>query len=463
MSGHRPLPPRPSLESERKHAKKLLRELRAGAPEAASRATLLPGGARDPATLQLSDAQLIVAREYGFASWPKLVGYYTTWRRHELVGPRWESYDLAWYETQAGQWLIKHQRRLPGAAHMLASLVPRFYGMTDDQIHAAEVTLDDARLIVARMLRLPNWEALVEWVATERAPSREKVQASPYGQAVATIQDGDIDALERLATAHPEVFEPEYRGGPMGARLISSAWHAERKNPGERATAVTGWLVARGVDEAAVATELLHRRMFPRPALGDVTFFLSRGADPAWIPPDGIGLLERMLLSSWDPAPVDFVATLVPAPRTLWAAAGLNDVEGMRPFLGAHGQVTDAAREHRPDLLAVGLQLPPRPGASDLEILCEAFYFAGVLQRAGVMDLLLAHGLPIDHAPWGTPLLNFAVGNRMIRLVELLVERGADCDKQGFMPSMTARDLAAERLKDHPDDERVQRIAEVVG
>ena len=53
MSRH--LPPNPSLEHLRKQAKELLRELQPRDPE-----------------LQLAEAQHTLAREYGFASWPKL-------------------------------------------------------------------------------------------------------------------------------------------------------------------------------------------------------------------------------------------------------------------------------------------------------------------------------------------------------------------------------------------------------
>lgn len=66
----RPLPPRPNLEFERKRAKKLLRALHGGDADALARASDV---AMPP--FQLAHAQLVVAREYGFASWPRLVQY----------------------------------------------------------------------------------------------------------------------------------------------------------------------------------------------------------------------------------------------------------------------------------------------------------------------------------------------------------------------------------------------------
>src|SRR5215208_6269550 len=70
MSAARELPARPSLDSLRKQAKRLARDAAAGNGEAVARVhAQLPR-----ATLPLSnrDAQLVVAREYGFAGWSDL-------------------------------------------------------------------------------------------------------------------------------------------------------------------------------------------------------------------------------------------------------------------------------------------------------------------------------------------------------------------------------------------------------
>ena len=66
------LPPRPSVEHLRKQAKDLLRAFRAGDPGAMAK-LLPPGG--PPVEPKLADARLAVARDYGFASWAKLIGH----------------------------------------------------------------------------------------------------------------------------------------------------------------------------------------------------------------------------------------------------------------------------------------------------------------------------------------------------------------------------------------------------
>src|SRR5262245_11322124 len=73
------LPVRPSLEQLKKQAKELVKSQKAGTSESLLRIRKNhPNfGATSESELQnakfsLSDAQLVIAREYGFTSWPKL-------------------------------------------------------------------------------------------------------------------------------------------------------------------------------------------------------------------------------------------------------------------------------------------------------------------------------------------------------------------------------------------------------
>src|SRR5215475_13966001 len=65
------LPPRPSLESLRKQAKKLARGIAAGDADAIARARAQLPQAELP--LSQREAQLVLAREYGFPGWNDLV------------------------------------------------------------------------------------------------------------------------------------------------------------------------------------------------------------------------------------------------------------------------------------------------------------------------------------------------------------------------------------------------------
>jgi ankyrin repeat protein len=99
----RRLPEQPSLEQLRKQAKELLQEFRLGAPSATAevnRFERIP----EKSSFALNDAQRVLARAYGFASWPKLLidygaqldirddllqstplGWACRWGRRELV------------------------------------------------------------------------------------------------------------------------------------------------------------------------------------------------------------------------------------------------------------------------------------------------------------------------------------------------------------------------------------------
>lgn len=67
----RPLPPQPSLEQLRKQAKELLKAYRAGDAAAVLEVDRFEAHP-DPAKFSLADAQRVLARAYGFASWTKL-------------------------------------------------------------------------------------------------------------------------------------------------------------------------------------------------------------------------------------------------------------------------------------------------------------------------------------------------------------------------------------------------------
>src|SRR5918997_70602 len=71
MATPKSLPARPSLESLRKQAKKLTRDVADGNGDAISRMRAQLPNAEPP--LSLRDAQLVLARELGFPGWPDLL------------------------------------------------------------------------------------------------------------------------------------------------------------------------------------------------------------------------------------------------------------------------------------------------------------------------------------------------------------------------------------------------------
>ncbi len=89
------LPPSPDLEHLRREAKHLLRRLQAGDPAAVARLDAHTPGL--PAAL--GTAQLVVAREHGFASWAQLKSLLTRMAssgvRYDTIGPGYADYRRA--------------------------------------------------------------------------------------------------------------------------------------------------------------------------------------------------------------------------------------------------------------------------------------------------------------------------------------------------------------------------------
>ena len=93
------LPPSPSLEQLRKQAKDLVRLHRSGDQAVVARVAAGHPGAREP--LKLSAAQLVIARELGFPSWPALRAYVDRVVEHGPGLQHAYHEDLDYYEGRA--------------------------------------------------------------------------------------------------------------------------------------------------------------------------------------------------------------------------------------------------------------------------------------------------------------------------------------------------------------------------
>jgi hypothetical protein len=464
----------PSLEFARKEAKALLKQVRALDPEGVRRIQLTHPIAlrdREPNELQLADVQHVIAREHGFASWPRLVDYFEEMHRHTR-GPRssvhWET--LEHFEASARSVTRRHQRGDPMVARELAHFVPRFYGRPSAEILATAITDDEARLVVARENRRTSWEELVERASDSRA-WHDRLQwqskSAPFERARHAIRDHDVDALAAILDEHPELLTPslvdrEWRQ-TLGFLAISFEYTAKTAE----ARQVTDFLASRGVDIQRELDERLLGFSADRPTgsrqvqADRIRWFLDRGANPNWMPPNGISVLEHALVRYHNGACVDLIAERVTPRRALWIAAGLGDVAGVRSFIAGNAALTPEGRLNRPDTLAMDAfprGLPPNYDADDLEIMWEAFQIAGWNGRWAAMDALLDTGLPVDYAPSvGWPLMLEAAGNMHLDLAEYLVRRGADLDRE-WPPHGSARGFARMHFGNWPQKEETRRL-----
>jgi len=475
----RSLPANPSLEYERKEAKALLRQLHASDPEALTRIrSTHPVALRDraPAELQLADAQHVIAREYGFASWPKLVAYFEEMERHRN-SPRHNSPDdpTDRLEATARSIVRRHERGDPLVARMLAHFVPRFYGRPGAEILATAITDDDARLVVARENRRVSWQELIERASVARAKmDREEgmweSRDTPWQRAGLAIRNHDIPALKAVIEAHPELLQPSVIDQEWRRTLVWWAVGAESRARTPEARRVTDFVASLGFDVQLELNRALLGWRGPEvqnPAF--VRWCLDRGADPNWMPPNGITVLEHAIVRFMNGECVDLIARRVTPRRAFWIAAGLGDVDGVRRYIAGKGTLTAEAREDRPDLMAMGAWrwygLPPSTEADDLEIMGEAFQIAAWNGRWAVMDVLLGAGLPIDHetvATTGWTLLFEAVANMQIPITEYLVSRGADLDRPVGTHG-TAREWARSHVRNWPKREDARRMLAICG
>jgi hypothetical protein len=155
----RELPARPNLEQLKKQAKSLLDKAKARDPEALQRFGALPSlsgrspDAIDAADLALHDAQSVIAREHGFASWNAL---------REEVESRTLSFDAA-----VDEFVRCATAGATGRAERLLALYPRIASAT---LQTALV-LGDAAAVEERLTKRPelvrqpggthNWEPLL--------------------------------------------------------------------------------------------------------------------------------------------------------------------------------------------------------------------------------------------------------------------------------------------------------------
>ncbi|MEP6508571.1 MAG: hypothetical protein ABJC63_10130 [Gemmatimonadales bacterium] len=464
MPAVRPLPPSPNLEFEHKEAKAFLRRVRAGDPDSLARAhTQQPSiDASALTTVKLADTQLIIAREYGFASWPKLVRYYGDVNRQSYNhgSVRYNSRDF--YDQHVRALLDNQEKGRMMAARTIAAYVPRLYGARIDEILGSTLSEDEARLAVARSMGFSSWDVLLSRGQSETRPRETGMEADPIRDASRAIGAADVNELQRVVEKHPDLLQPSDVEVREGRSLLRLALHHERAQGRETMRPIMDLLGSRGQD---VRLEL-NRQLCGHPGIkpDKVRWLLERGADPAWIPPNGIPVLEHALIRYWNSEPIDVLAPHCTPRKALWISAGLGDTEGVRRSLDAKGKPTADARRVRPDFDAVGPRFVlGHPDPEDEEILMEAFFVAMLNGRIAVLEYMASRGFPVNSPVFGAPMINIAVGNLWMPVVQCLLQIGADPSLTGWATQHSARDTARQHFEDDPQNAVRRRIVELCG
>jgi ankyrin repeat protein len=366
-----------NLEQLRKQAKERVRERRATGQ-----------------AVKLAEAQLELARELGFTSWPKLKAYV---ERLSLEQPF--HVDIDYYE---------------GRADGIASVMG--------------VSIVEARRDLAARHGFSSWRELRRHVEAMQSGEEEP---TPFVLAYRAVEANERERLIELLDRFPDLV---VQRGTNGNDLLGMAGDL----------GIVSLLLERGADpnrgndygwtklhQAGYSNDRdLARLML---AAGGRTDLFARG--------DGGTPLVAALF--WGHREV--AGLLGREPANLRVAAGLGDLALLRELVG-----TPQAGAHRGFYRPHGGFPAWQPSDDPQEVLDEALVWAAKSDRVEAIRLLVDRGARVNADPYRGTALTWAAANGRVRSIETLVELGADVDQRGTFggPShgegVTAIHLAAQ-------------------
>lgn len=442
-----------NLEQQKKQARELLRAVRSGNGDALARlrrqhfrwAQVDDATARQEVALH--DAQFVIAREQGFASWTKLKAHAepsAQARTTRIFVP-----DVQWIADRVQGLLRTRQSAGPAAVEQIREWHPGFAGCSDEEILAAPFTEADARLVYAREHGFDSWDELRQRV--ERLARDSSAAATePFLAGFQALQSGDVDALNELLRRNPRLARER---GTNGNTLLNLAGSVAAKAERSVALALVQALLAAGADVNDANDRgwtPLHQAAYSNQC--DVAgLLIDNGADLE-TEAHGAGGTPLVAALFWGNREVaDLLGRHSLAPGNLRVAAGLGDRALLAGcFNSEHGLTPEACA-------ARGFYRPHsgfpdwRPSADAQEVLDEGLVWACKSGRVEVLGQLVAAGARLDADPYrGTPLIWEAWCNR-IEAVTWLLEQGADINRKATFGGLshgqgvTALHMAAQR------------------
>lgn len=391
------LPAAPSLEQLRKQAKDLLRAHRGGDSTAAARVAAHHPRPDEP--LKLAGAQLVVAREHGFPSWPRLRAYVERLAAHgpELQHAYHEDFD--YYKGRAFGLRASAEDGTEGA-------VAAFRRWD------APVTEPGARLVVARQHGFSTWAGLRRHVASLRE------SGEPFARAFRAVEARDLEALREELDRFPDLVAAR---GTNGNDLLGMAAGDER---------LVSLLLERGADPArgnAHGWTPLHQAAYGN-RLELARMLLEAGA-PVDVSARGAGGTPLVVALFWGHREAaELLAERGVVPGNLRVAAGLGRPELIDQLVRDDGRLAAEAGAGR------GFYRPhsgfPAWRASDdpQEVLDEALSWAARNDRVEALDVLVARGARVDADVNRGTALAWAAGCGRTDAVRRLLALGADPD-----------------------------------
>ena len=432
-----------NLEQQKKQARELLRAIRTGNQQAISRlrhhhsrwTTVDEASVRQQVALH--DAQFVLAREQGFASWPKLKAYAEPSARSRHT--RLFVADMAWITDRVHGLLRTRQSAGPAALEQIREWHPRFADRTDEEIRQAPFTEEDARLVYAREHGFETWDDLISRV--NLLASRTDLAATePFMAAFGALQSGDVGGFEVLLRANPSLANERGTNGNALLNLaVSFASRSDWKGGVSAGVFAIGALLAAGSD----VNDANDRGWTPlhAAAYGNqpeiASLLIAKGADLD-AEAHGAGGTPLIAALFWGHREVaDLLGRHSVAPGNLRAAAGLGIPELVEVCFS--GQCTLAAEAYA----ARGFYRPHsgfpdwQPSNDPQEVLDEALVWACKSDRVGVLERLVRAGARLNADPYrGTPLI-WAAANNRTEAAAWLLDHGADVNQKATFGGLT--------------------------
>jgi hypothetical protein len=403
----RNLPPRPSLVQLRHAAKDLLKAVRSGDSEAVSRLRQARPSVRH-GEASLADAQLVLAREYGFSSWPKL--------KAQVDGLQQVEERVTWLRQAFANADQPTRERLLECVHTRE----RFQDYAPD---AAELSERDARLVVANEAGYPFWRGYETYLYLVPA-----VQ-----QVLAAARAGELGRLQALLRANPGAANARWVRGwvaqrvPMEAVPLNAVALGVFEGTNPRGN---DYQLARALIRAGADIEFDHggplKTAVSYYAIGAVRALLEAGS--AVDSPDGSGMPMAFALTFGF---TDIAALLERAGAQLDMrfAAGLGRLDLVKSFVNADGSLTsDAGRQADP------FEDQFRCERTRENILCQALAFACGHGQLETARFLLELGADPNQEVPGLNQLGGTVLHALTAGVPFGASRDAHDDDERRMP-----------------------------
>ena len=428
-----------NLEQQKKQAREFLRNLRAGDHDALSRLRsrhVRWAHADDPEIrrdVALHDAQFVIARDQGFASWTKLKAYAepSSSDRHTRIFVA----DVKWITDRVHGLLKTRQSAGPAALEQIRHWHPRFDGCSDEEIRQAPFTEADAQLVYAKEHGFDTWDDLVQRVSRLASdPNPETTE--PFLAAFQALQAGNLAMLHSLLQRQPQLAKER---GTNGNTLLNLAGSLAARPHYKAGTAMINALLAAGADVNDANdrgwTPLHQAGYSNQPAIAAA--LIEHGADLE-AEAHGSGGTPLIAALFWGHREVaDLLGRHSLAPGNLRVAAGLGNQDLLEKCLGSDKTLAPAA------FAARGFYRPHsgfpdwHPSSDPQEVLDEALVWACKSGRTEVLPRLLQAGAHLDADPYrGTPLIWAASCNRL-ETAEWLIEHGATVNRKATFGGLT--------------------------